>query len=212
MDVLVDLHVHTSRHSECSGIDPARLLAQAAGAGLDVLVITEHHYQWSDAELDLLHRAAPGCGVLLLAGFEYTSARGDILVYGLPADKASLFQPGQPPEEVVELIHGMGGACIAAHPTRLGMGFDERIYEIPFDAIEVESGNLQEHEQEAARYVAERAGLRPIAASDAHQLPSVGRHAALFEGPIRSMDDLRDALRHGRFRPARRSLRRTGTA
>jgi hypothetical protein len=212
MDVLVDLHVHTNRHSVCSAIDPAKLLGHAAAAGIGVVVITEHHYQWPDSELDALRKTSPAGGVLLLAGFEYTSARGDILIYGLPADQAAQFQPGQPPEDMVELAHGLGGVCIAAHPTRMGMGFDERIYEIPFDAVEVQSVNLKEPEQHAAAQVARRAGLRPIAASDAHQLTSVGRYATLFEGPIGSMDELRVALQRGRFRPAGRGLRRTGTA
>ena len=59
MGLIIDLHLHTRRHSACSIIDESRLIDRAVKAGLDGLVITEHHYQWTPEELAAL-RQVPG--------------------------------------------------------------------------------------------------------------------------------------------------------
>ena len=41
-----DHHLHTSRHSPDSVIDPCALIERARAVGLDGVVITEHDYQW----------------------------------------------------------------------------------------------------------------------------------------------------------------------
>jgi predicted metal-dependent phosphoesterase TrpH len=170
--------------------------------GLDGLVITEHHYQWTEDELAELREQSGVLGFLLLAGFEYTSSQGDILIYGLNASQATEFPPGHSPEEVVAWARSLGAACVAAHPTRGSMSFDERIFEIPFAAIEVSSIHLREHEQRLAQQLADSAGVPGIAASDAHALDEVGLYKSDFDDAIHSMADLQQALLHGRFRPA----------
>ncbi|HOV73881.1 MAG TPA: PHP domain-containing protein [Candidatus Hydrogenedentes bacterium] len=201
MGLLIDLHVHTRRYSPCSYIDPDLLIRQAVRAGLDGLVITEHHYQWTPDELAALVECSHEAPFLVMAGFEYATARGDLLIYGLDAAEASHFAPGMPPEEAVARVHDRGGVCIAAHPTRAGLGFDERLPNLPIDAIEVRSLNMKEHEQRLAAQLARQAGFRPVAASDAHQLEGVGRYCTDFDTPIQSIADLRNALISGTFRP-----------
>ncbi len=199
MGLYIDLHVHTKRHSTCSAIAPDRLVKQAVNAGLSGLVITEHQYQWSEPELDELRNMSGAPGLLVLAGFEYTSKRGDILIYGLEKPDADAFPPGLAPDEALELAAGLGGVCVAAHPTRAGMGFDEAIFSLPFNAIEVASVNLKPHEQRLAKNIANKARKPAIAASDAHRLDQVGRYATEFTVPVQSMADLQEALVHGRF-------------
>lgn len=183
-------------------MDASRLIKRAVQQGLDGVVITEHHHIWEDAELNELHGQADEPGFILLAGFEYTSKQGDILVYGLEPEAADTFKPGRPPGEVVDEVRELGGACIAAHPTRAGLGFDEAIINIPFDAIEISSVNLQPHEQRLAAALAENTNLKPVTCSDAHRLGDVGRYATDFFDPIQTVSDLKEALQHGRFRPA----------
>jgi len=195
----IDLHVHTRAHSQCSIIDPAVLVAQAFRARLGALVITEHHYQWRPEDLEALAMGSGLSDFTLLSGFEYSSLRGDILVYGLNWGEAAAFPPGLAPEEAVRRVHERGGACVAAHPTRAGMGFDGRILTLPLEGIEVCSVNLTEHERRQAVQLAGDAGFRPVAASDAHQLADVGRYTTDFTAPIRCMDDLVDCLKTGRF-------------
>lgn len=196
----IDMHLHTSRYSVCSKLDADRLVKQAIKAGLDGVVITEHHHVWNRDELDALLEAVDEPNFLLVAGFEYTSSQGDILVYGLEPEQAGAFAPGKPPEEVIAEFNALGAACVAAHPTRAGLGFDKRIAELPLDAMEVQSVNLKEHEQRLALSLSESVGIAPVTCSDAHRLDDVGRYATEFLDPIRTIADFRDALKDGRFR------------
>lgn len=199
-----DIHLHTCRHSSCSQLDEWQLIATAAGAGLDGLVITEHHYQWTDEELRELAEASGVPGFVVLAGFEYTSRQGDILVYGLPAEATDGLEPYEDAFTVLERFHAAGAFCVAAHPTRAGMGFDESIAHMPFDALEVASANLQPHEQRLAAKLANGLGKPGITASDAHQLRDVGLYGIEFQDLVHSAFDLQQALKHGRFRVAGR--------
>ena len=163
------------------------------------MVITEHEYQWADAELDALRQTSGMPGFLLLAGFEYRTVRGDILVYGLDAAVCGQFQPGMTPEEATARAAALGGVCIAAHPTREGMEFDAAIARSRLAAIEVCSTNLNARERRMATNLAAALKVPPIAASDAHALADVGRYATEFEAFIDSMEELQNALRNGRF-------------
>ncbi|HOZ48315.1 MAG TPA: PHP domain-containing protein [Candidatus Hydrogenedentes bacterium] len=199
MGFRLDLHVHTRAHSPCSRIDPEKLIDTALDRNLDGLVITEHAVQWAESDLAALAARAGAPSFVLLAGFEYASRRGDLLVYGLSDARVRDFPPNLSPADAVRRIGDLGGVCIAAHPTRCGLGFDEELLGLPVDAIEVASSNLQPHEQRLALRLAELVGKPGIAASDAHALNDVGRYATVFDDPVRSVADLQAALRNGRF-------------
>src|SRR3954451_5640425 len=77
-----DHHLHTSRHSPDSVIDPMILIERARAVGLDGVVITEHDYQWEADELAGLATRADGLKVF--AGAEVSALEGHFLVYGLP--------------------------------------------------------------------------------------------------------------------------------
>ena len=77
----IDCHVHTSRYSSCSRLDPDRACELAVRRGVDVLVFTEHCRRWDDADLDTLRRRFPG--LTLLSGLEITLVEGyDVVVLG----------------------------------------------------------------------------------------------------------------------------------
>jgi len=95
MAFLFDLHLHTSRYSGDSVLDPNKLIARAVHAGLDGVVITEHHHIWEPSELEALVAEGPAPGFILLSGFEYTSSSGDILIYGLAPEHCAAFEPGK---------------------------------------------------------------------------------------------------------------------
>jgi hypothetical protein len=201
MGLRIDLHVHTRRHSPCSTIEPETLVRQAVKIGLDGVVITEHHYQWREEDLAALADRSDAASFLLLAGFECSTQHGDLLIYGLAPEHVGGFYPGIPPERAVRMVRDLGGVCVAAHPTRLGMGFDERLRTLGLDAIEVRSTNLQDYEQRLAIQLASSIPLPPIAASDAHRIQDVGCYATEFDDPIQSSEHLQEALRRGKFRP-----------
>ena len=195
------IHLHTSRYSRCSRMEATRLVKRAVRAGLHGVVITEHHKIWPQHELDQLLAEAEEPGFVLLAGFEYTSSQGDILIYGLEPGQEAEFIPGQPPEDAMERVERLGAAAIAAHPTRAGMGFDERIATLPLQAMEVRSVNLKDHEQRLAIKLAKNVELPPVTCSDAHRIEDVGAYATAFLDPIQSVADLCAALKAGRFCP-----------
>lgn len=212
MPLSFDIHLHTSRYSRDSKLDAARLIQQAVRSGLDGVVITEHHHVWSDDELRELVEDSAEPGFILLSGFEYTSSQGDVLIYGLTPEQAAHFVPGRPPEEAIERARDFGAACIAAHPTRAGLGFDERISGLALDGLEVESVNLKPHEQRLARTLADAIGRPMTGSSDAHRLDDVGRYATEFTDLIRSLPELVAALRAGRFQPVPPAQRGVATA
>jgi predicted metal-dependent phosphoesterase TrpH len=201
MSLLIDVHTHTNRYSACSVTPPERVIPQAVAAGLQGLILTEHFCQWPQEELDALQEEAGETGFLLLSGFEYSSADGDILVYGLPAEDATLFQPYAEARAVLEEYHRRGAVCVGAHPTRAGLGFDESIVDLPLDALEVGSVNLEPHEQRLAEKLAKNLDMRPIAGSDSHRAEDIGRYATEFDLPVQSMADFVEAVRAGAFRP-----------
>ena len=201
MGLRFDFHLHTSRYSGDSQMDPYKLIPQAVKAGLQGVVITEHHNVWPQDELEELVEVADVPGFTLLSGFEYTSLRGDILIYGLNQEQCATFVPGKlDPVEAVARAHELGAACIAAHPTRQGLGFDERIIGLPVAALEVKSCNLNANEQRLGFKLAEQLGKPMTACSDAHRADDVGKFCTEFSVPITSMQSFVDALKQGRFK------------
>lgn len=200
MGIKIDLHLHTSRYSHDSKLPAEKLVAQAVRRGLDGVVITEHHHQWDEEELRELVEDSGAPGFVCLAGFEYTSAKGDLLIYGLTPDQAASFKPGAPPEDAAAKAADLGGVMIAAHATRQGLSFDERLLTLPLAAIEGYSTNMKPHDSRLAERLAKGANLPLIASSDAHRLGDVGRYFAEFDDVIREVADLQQALTNGRFR------------
>ncbi|HEX3151194.1 MAG TPA: PHP domain-containing protein, partial [Gemmataceae bacterium] len=115
-----DLHMHTSRYSPDSSIDPFELVKQARAIGLDGIVITEHDRLWPEEELEELRQAAPG--LVVIGGVEVSGRNGDLLCYGV-RDLTNL-RRGMPWGELCREVDRQGGATVAAHPFRWGQDFD----------------------------------------------------------------------------------------
>src|SRR3954454_14363907 len=96
----IDHHVHTSRHSPDSVIEPEVLVERARSAGLDAVVITEHDYQWEPGELAELNAGAGG--LVVLSGVEVSAREGHFLVYGLP--NLGGFEPGIAVADLLQVV------------------------------------------------------------------------------------------------------------
>ena len=180
---------------------PEQLIRQALKRGLQGVCITEHHHLWPQDELDELLIAADAPGFILLAGFEYTSSHGDVLIYGLNEEQSRAFIPRKlSPEEAIAQAQAWGAACVAAHPTREGLGYDERIFELPLQGMELKSCNLNTNEQRLAFKLSEQLELAGTASSDAHRLEDLGLYSTEFLVPVQCMNDLVSALKQGQFR------------
>ena len=68
-------------------------------------------------------------------------------------------------------------------------------------ALETLNGRGSEKENEFSRRLCELMAMPATAGTDAHALADIGRCATHFERDIRSLEDLIDELKAGRFRP-----------
>jgi predicted metal-dependent phosphoesterase TrpH len=189
-----DLHMHTRRHSPDSITDPYELVKSALAAGLDGIVITEHDYLWTEAELEELRAAAPG--LVILAGVEVAARSGDVLCYGL-TDPFALPR-GITWHELCREVHRQGGVAVAAHPNRWGQPFEKILQEQrpEIDGIEVLSNNMcADLRARAAALLAKFPHFAQLGNSDSHDPATVGCCYTDFEAEIRTTADLVAAIR-----------------
>jgi predicted metal-dependent phosphoesterase TrpH len=183
-----DSHIHTSRYSPDSVIDPFDLVRRAKEVGLDGIVITEHDRLWPEHELDELRRAAPG--LVVLGGVEVSGRGGDMLCYGV-TDLSRLAR-GTPWRELCHEVRRQGGVAVAAHPYRWAQDFDELLadQEPDLGGLEMMSNNMTPDLRDAAAaFLARRAGYATLGNSDAHELHVVGCCYTEFDAEIRTMAD-----------------------
>jgi predicted metal-dependent phosphoesterase TrpH len=191
-----DLHIHTTRHSPDSVMDPFALLRRARAVGLDGVVITEHDWLWTEDELNELRAEAEG--LVVLAGVEVSCREGHFLAYGVRDPFA--IPRGIGVAALCREMHRQGGAVVAAHPFRWGQRFDEILQrERPeLDGLELMTSHM---DADIRRRAAEFHRSRPLAglgSSDAHSEEVVGVCYTDFQADIRTASDLVQAIRERR--------------
>jgi predicted metal-dependent phosphoesterase TrpH len=197
-----DHHLHTSRHSPDSEIDPLDLIVRARQVGLDGLVITEHDYQWEPGELaELAARAAP---LRVFSGAEVSAHEGHFLVYGLPS--LDEVHSGIALAELLSVVRRHEAAIVAAHPFRWGQPFDAIIekHGAVFDGLELVSKNITRETRALTRSILDRHPMGATGSSDAHELSTLGCYFTEFDRPIDSMADFVAAIRNRGGRPRHR--------
>jgi predicted metal-dependent phosphoesterase TrpH len=188
-----DLHMHTSRHSPDSVMDPFVMLRRAREIGLDGVVITEHDWLWTEPELEELRAAAPG--LVVLSGIEVTAEQGHFLAYGVRNPFA--VARGIDVAQLCREVHRQGGAVVAAHPFRWGQPFwdilrDDRP---ELDGLELMTNNMDADIRRKAAEVHRQHRLAGLGSSDAHHENTLGVCYTDFHATIRDMRDLVEALR-----------------
>jgi predicted metal-dependent phosphoesterase TrpH len=188
-----DLHLHTSRHSPDSQMDPPEMLRRARELGLDGLVITEHDWLWTEEELEVLRALAPD--LVVLSGIEVTTRQGHFLAYG--ATNPFALPRGIGVAEMCREVHRQGGAVVAAHPFRWGQPFREILQrERPeLDGLEAMSNNMDEECRRQTAEVLRATGLTGLGNSDAHHEDTLGVCYTEFDAVIRDNRDLVEAIR-----------------
>jgi predicted metal-dependent phosphoesterase TrpH len=191
-----DLHMHTTRHSPDSRMDPLALVRRAREIGLEGVVITEHDWLWTEGELGELRAAAPG--LVVLAGVEVSCREGHFLAYGV-ADPFAVPR-GIGAAALCREVHRQGGAVVAAHPFRWGQPFDDilRRERPELDGLEVMSSNMDADCRRRAAQVRQARGLAGLGSSDAHDEATLGVCYSDFDATIRDGQDLVAAIRAGR--------------
>lgn len=188
-----DLHMHTIRHSPDSQLDPFVLVRRAQQLGLEGVVITEHDWLWTEAELEELRAAAPG--LVVLAGIEVSAREGHFLTYGVHNPFA--LPRGIGVAELCREVHRQGGAVVAAHPFRWGQPFDDILrHEQPeLDGLELMTNNMDADLRRRAAEVWHQYQLAGLGSSDAHREETLGVCYTEFDVVIRTGRDLAAAIR-----------------
>jgi predicted metal-dependent phosphoesterase TrpH len=191
-----DLHMHTTRHSPDSNMDPLALVRRARELGLDGVVITEHDWLWTEHELGELRAAAPG--LVVLAGIEVSAYEGHFLAYGV-RDPFALPR-GIGVAALCREVHKQGGAVVAAHPYRWGQPFDQILErEQPeLDGLELMTDHMDADCRRRAAAIHRGRPLAGLGSSDAHHVETLGVCYTDFAATIRDGRDLVEAIRSRR--------------
>jgi predicted metal-dependent phosphoesterase TrpH len=198
-----DHHLHTSRYSPDSEIDPLQLIERAQEIGLDGLVITEHDYQWSVPELSEL--AALAAPMRVFSGAEISAREGHFLVYGLPS--LDLVPPGIELAELLRITRSHEAAIVAAHPFRWDQPFDALVAEHGpvFDAVELVSKNISALTRSKTEALLRTYPMGTVGSSDSHEISTIGCYFTEFDRPIDCIGDFVTALRDRSGRPGFRA-------
>lgn len=208
----IDLHVHTSRGSADSNIDPFALIDQARNIGLNGLCITEHNNVWTDRRLDCYARKRR---VLLFRGMEVTTEFGHVGVFGLRCYVAGIFSV----RKLRRVTDEMGGFLIANHPFRYRLDLNSRFLSqsLPLDqtdpalaaqaielfkyvdAIEAVNGACSKDENRFAAEAAKALGYKVVGGSDSHRITTLGSAATIFERNVLTSRALLNELKEGRY-------------
>ena len=196
----IDLHVHTIFGGD-SIIKPDEVVSRSRQVGLDAVCITEHHSYFLS---DPFKKISLETGFPIFQGLEYRAQEGHLLVFGMKVEEEDL-PPRLPMQWTVNWVQQRGGLAIPAHPYQNGTlsGFPgDRILQIKdLLALEALNASLSRQENQSAVKAAFQLGIKGIGGSDAHGPSVLGRAYTLFPAPIRSEDELVQALRNGGYTP-----------
>jgi predicted metal-dependent phosphoesterase TrpH len=206
-----DLHIHTSRYSGCSTIDPVAAVRKAKILGLGAIAFTEHGIRWPDDEIALLVQRSGVEDLLVIPGQEvacYSPSgkfQGEFLVFGYQHSLGS----NKPAERVIELVHGEGGVVIAAHPfkrQKVGHGFygtGLSTLDLDVDGLEIVHPDYDIEGQAMALQMMQDKRIAGLGCSDAHDLGAIGVCRTIFERDIASVGLLAAEIRSRRVRASR---------
>jgi predicted metal-dependent phosphoesterase TrpH len=188
--VRVDLHLHSNfSHDGQSSLE--ELVRRCAECGLDRIALTDHNTVEGAIELA---RIAPE---LTIVGEEAKTREGEVIGLFI----TSRLPPYLPPEDVMDLVHAMGGLTYIPHPfDRHRANFRaERIVELAdrIDIIETYNAWCEPAENQAAARFAADLGKVCATGSDAHAASELGRCWMEIE-EYTSPRDFLDRLRHAR--------------
>jgi predicted metal-dependent phosphoesterase TrpH len=187
--VRVDLHLHSDySHDGQSSLE--ELVLRCAEIGLDRIALTDHNTV--EGAL-LLAKMAPELAII---GEEAKTREGEVI--GLFISRR--LPPYMRPEEVMDLVHEMGGLTYLPHPLdRHRSNFrTERIVELAdrIDIIETYNAWCEPAANQAAARLAAELDRVPATGSDAHAAHELGRSWMEMEeytSPLDFLEKLRSA-------------------
>ena len=194
LELKIDLHVHTNYSDSLSSVE--EVLEAARRKKLDGVAITDH-----DTMMGVEEARDQAHGLLLIPGIEVGTVEGHLLILGVTKPPTK----GLSAVEVAEYARTNGGVVIIAHPHVPFHSFNEEaIRRIRPDAIETYNAKTPFSKQMIRKNIdlAERLGLPQTGGSDSHMHQTVGDMYTLVTVASRRVEDVVEAIRRGRIRPA----------
>ena len=207
--MLIDLHVHSYLSRDCP-LDPVKVVERAQSHGLDGVAFTETNTQDGCDELLDLARTAK---VKVFVGLELATDKGQYLCFFPKPDRAP--EPVQmwgsnrekpwSADECLPKLKALGAAIVAARPYDKSFGFAAGDFVKTLtclSAIEVYNPKVRMGFNEQAIEAAQSLKLQGVAGSDARSsIDEVGLGATLFATPVKTQEELVNALLTGRYWP-----------
>jgi predicted metal-dependent phosphoesterase TrpH len=190
----VDPHVHTGGSYDCS--TPVEdVLAAAADAGLDAVVVTDHDVVAASRRAADL---APDYGLVGVPGVEVSTADGHLLALGVRSPP----EPGRPLPATARTVRRRGGVAVVPHPFQRWRHGARPGDIAAVDAVETGNAHtiLGVRNRQAARF-ARREGYPRTAGSDAHDAALVGAAYTEVSARARTAAAVVEAVRAGRTVP-----------
>jgi predicted metal-dependent phosphoesterase TrpH len=188
--VRVDLHLH-SHYSHDGQSSLEQLIQRCGETGLDRIALTDHNTIEGATALAVMMPE------LAIIGEEARTGEGEVI--GLFITR--LIPPFLPPEDVMDMIHAMGGLTYVPHPLdRHRAHFrSERLVELAdrIDIIETYNAWCEPAENQAAARLATDLGKVSATGSDAHAASELGRSWMEIED-YTSPQDFLEKLRYAR--------------
>ena len=193
----IDHHLHTSRHSPDSVIDPMVLVARARAVGLDGVVITEHDYQWDRRASWPTWRAGP-TGWSSSRGRRSRPARG--------TSSSTACRTSTRPRRASPWPTCCGSSAATRRRssprtrsggTRTSTGSSPQ-HGPAFDALELVSNNVTPQTRRRTEELLRTQPMGATGSSDAHEPEAIGCYYTEFPGPIATIADFVAALRRQR--------------
>ncbi|HDQ59966.1 MAG TPA: hypothetical protein ENN30_02120 [Candidatus Woesearchaeota archaeon] len=200
---VLDLHVHSALNGGYAR--PSEYAKRVGylrenGYKVDGFVLTEHvKFVPADFFDDFLRKYK----VLAFRGVEINTVFGHALLIGVANNSFRRCRIHKI-QEIIDWSYDNNASFIPAHPFSNGRK-SRWDYALPklrgVYAIEGLNGAMSAEENCRAIDYAHRHKLKTTGGSDAHRLRQFARALTDFRADIESMDDLLDALAHGRYRP-----------
>ena len=207
--MIVEMHCHTSEHSACSHVSAVDLVSKACQVGIQTIVITDHHYQWDETELDDLRKKAGLPEIFKIFSGQEVNTRdfGDILLYGA---KETYVKQKISLEKIRE--QNPDAAIIWAHPYRnKNIPDPGQLLSPLIDGVEIFSSNYTILEASRALRDWHKHKFTAIGGTDTHAHSYTGSYPTIFQHPVQSPDDLVTEIKAGRCRPFSKEIQRAGT-
>ena len=197
--MVIDMHIHT-RFSPCSNIKIRQLVRKAQERGLDGVCVTDHD---TIDSLALFKNLPEVPGICIIVGIEYTTQKGDFLVFG-PIEQIPKCMDAK---NLLKWVQKEGGVAIPAHPFRKDRPVDPNILRNSKIIEGLNGRNLPAENELCKEWILKNTnGVKIIGGSDAHTLAEVGRIVTVFEKNIYSVEGLIEELRHGHYFPQQKNF------